>query len=228
MRSASAFVIVFVIYAGSDVWSGLNKFQYLIVLVEQCKHWIEYFPVGKITAVETCTTVSKYVKIVGTVPQVVDGTAERTVSNVELSLKLVTSSGESKECDVCLTKIEWMMRNVISEVAGHVMIVRSSETVSWDESELSKYLEGGKSEFRVSREVADARRVELLKKGRFVKSKTPFDLFGILVLVMLVLLGLIHGWLFSVVKCEYYSIPRCRGLIKNLWTFSYKSRLDCM
>jgi len=88
---AAAFVIVFVIYAGSDVLSSLNKFQYLIVLGEQCKRWIEYFPVRKITAVETCTTVIKYVNLVETVPQVVDGTAERAVSIVETSLKHVMS-----------------------------------------------------------------------------------------------------------------------------------------
>jgi len=76
MGPAAEFVIAFVVYARSDVLSSLNKFQYLIVLGEQCKRWIEYFPVKKITAVETCRTVSKYVNLVGTVPQVVHGTAE--------------------------------------------------------------------------------------------------------------------------------------------------------
>jgi len=53
----------------------------------------------------------------------------------------------------------------------------SSGTVSWDKSELSKYLERGKSEFRESREVADAQRVEVMKNGRIVKSKNPFVCF---------------------------------------------------
>jgi len=55
--------------------------------------------------VETCTTVSKYVNLVGTVPQVVDRTAERAVSIVKISLKHVMSSEFGKECDGCLTKI---------------------------------------------------------------------------------------------------------------------------
>jgi len=107
-------VIVFVVYAGSDVSSSLKQFQYLIVLVEQCKRWIEYIPVGKITAVETCTTVSKYVNIVGTVPKVVDGTAERKVSIVKISLKQVTSSEEGKDGDKCLPKEEQLIRSVVS------------------------------------------------------------------------------------------------------------------
>jgi len=45
---------------------------------------------------------------------------------------------------------------------------------------------------------------------------------------MLSLLRLVFGWLFSGVECDNYSILRCRGLIKNLWDFSYKSRLDCI
>jgi len=72
----------------------------------------------------------------------------------------------------------------------------SSGTVSWDKSELRKYLERGKSEFRESREGTDARGVELMTEGRIVKSKTPFVLFGIPLLVLLILLGLTHRCFF--------------------------------
>jgi len=53
-----------------------------------------------------------------------------------------------------------MMRNVISEITGHIRIEKCFGAESWDMSELSKYLERGKSEFRESREVADAQKVE--------------------------------------------------------------------
>jgi len=120
------------------------------------------------------------------------------------------------------------MGNVISEVTGHMMFEKSSGTVSSDKSELSKFLEIGKSEFMEGCAVADARSVELMTEGRIVKFKTPFVLFCIPVLVILILLGLIHGWLFSGVKCDNDSISRCRGLIKKIWIFSYKNRLDCI
>jgi len=84
MGPAAALVIVFVVYAGSDVLSSVDKIHYMIFLVKRCKRWIEYFPVRKITAVETCKTVSKYAKSVETEPQVVHGTAVRAVRIVKL------------------------------------------------------------------------------------------------------------------------------------------------
>jgi len=41
MGQAAAFVIVFVVYAGSDLLSSVDKILYMIVLVEQSKRWIE-------------------------------------------------------------------------------------------------------------------------------------------------------------------------------------------
>jgi len=56
-------------------------------------------------------------------------------------------------------------------------VKNSSGTLSWDMSELSIYLERRKCEFKESREVADAQRVELMTEGRIVKSKKLFFCF---------------------------------------------------